>query len=198
MIIGHPYEPMLAVSGMDYTVKIFSADRRAQHDARHGINIGLQRAGSDLSGLPIGLGLPGRRFFRLERNQIGQPERSFTQAPFATATDESNRGGVTRGKPGDDDDDDDEDDIKNCPPTNNGLASRRRIHQSKEIMAQNEKNRLEGLHNAHLAVCSSYSEFIITPLTTEPIFLHCSIRFQVFFFILIFYILFRSLVEDDG
>lgn len=36
---GHPYEPTLAVSGLDNTIKIFSSDRRAQHDARHGVNI---------------------------------------------------------------------------------------------------------------------------------------------------------------
>lgn len=36
---GHPYEPTLAVSGLDNTIKIFSSDRRAQHDARYGVNI---------------------------------------------------------------------------------------------------------------------------------------------------------------
>lgn len=36
---GHPYEPTLAVSGLDNTIKIFSSDRRAQHDARHGVNL---------------------------------------------------------------------------------------------------------------------------------------------------------------
>jgi nuclear receptor interaction protein len=29
----------LAASGLDNTIKIFSSDRRAQHDARHGVNI---------------------------------------------------------------------------------------------------------------------------------------------------------------
>ncbi|EEA21307.1 hypothetical protein TMatcc_009290 [Talaromyces marneffei ATCC 18224] len=39
IVQGHPYEPTLAVSGLDNTIKIFSSDRRAQHDARHGVNI---------------------------------------------------------------------------------------------------------------------------------------------------------------
>ncbi|KUL85754.1 hypothetical protein ZTR_08457 [Talaromyces verruculosus] len=39
IVQGHPYEPTLAVSGLDNTIKIFSCDRRAQHDARHGVNI---------------------------------------------------------------------------------------------------------------------------------------------------------------
>jgi len=34
----HPYEPVLAVSGIDSTVKIFSADKRARRDARRGVS----------------------------------------------------------------------------------------------------------------------------------------------------------------
>ncbi|KAL4872689.1 hypothetical protein BDV12DRAFT_124781 [Aspergillus spectabilis] len=36
---GHPYEPTIATSGIDDTIKIFSPDQRAQEDARKGINI---------------------------------------------------------------------------------------------------------------------------------------------------------------
>ncbi|OAX80682.1 hypothetical protein ACJ72_04977 [Emergomyces africanus] len=39
VVQGHPYEPTLAVSGIDRTIKIFSPDIRAQHNARLGINI---------------------------------------------------------------------------------------------------------------------------------------------------------------
>ncbi|KAI9839127.1 MAG: hypothetical protein M1819_003120 [Sarea resinae] len=39
VVQGHPYEPMLAVSGIDHTIKIFSPDQRAQEDGRNGINI---------------------------------------------------------------------------------------------------------------------------------------------------------------
>lgn len=34
LTLGHPYEPLLAVSGIDNTIKIFSPDARAQADAR--------------------------------------------------------------------------------------------------------------------------------------------------------------------
>lgn len=34
---GHPFEPLLAVSGIDSTIKIFSPDARAQEAARLGI-----------------------------------------------------------------------------------------------------------------------------------------------------------------
>lgn len=46
--IGHPYEPILAVSGIDHTVKIFSPDGRAQQDAAAGVN--LSRSLNDSSG----------------------------------------------------------------------------------------------------------------------------------------------------
>lgn len=36
---GHPYEPTIAASGIDDTIKIFSPDRTAQEDARRGVNI---------------------------------------------------------------------------------------------------------------------------------------------------------------
>ncbi|KAJ5245853.1 hypothetical protein N7468_000836 [Penicillium chermesinum] len=39
VVQGHPYEPMMAVSGIDNTIKIFSPDRHAQAQARQGINI---------------------------------------------------------------------------------------------------------------------------------------------------------------
>ncbi|KAL4929303.1 WD repeat-containing protein [Aspergillus undulatus] len=39
VVQGHPYEPTIAASGIDDTIKIFSPDQRAQEDARNGINI---------------------------------------------------------------------------------------------------------------------------------------------------------------
>ncbi|KAJ5636923.1 uncharacterized protein N7484_010236, partial [Penicillium longicatenatum] len=36
---GHPYEPTMAVSGIDSTIKIFNPDRNAQEQAKQGINI---------------------------------------------------------------------------------------------------------------------------------------------------------------
>lgn len=39
MCAGHPYEPTIAASGIDDTIKIFSPDQRAQEDACNGINI---------------------------------------------------------------------------------------------------------------------------------------------------------------
>ncbi|KAL8799025.1 MAG: hypothetical protein Q9182_006204 [Xanthomendoza sp. 2 TL-2023] len=45
VVQGHPYEPVLAVSGIDSTIKIFSPNNRAQDDARAGVNIGYSNNG---------------------------------------------------------------------------------------------------------------------------------------------------------
>ncbi|CAI7595065.1 unnamed protein product [Penicillium glandicola] len=39
VVQGHPYEPVIAASGIDNTIKIFSPDQNAQEDARNGVNI---------------------------------------------------------------------------------------------------------------------------------------------------------------
>ncbi|KAF9884439.1 hypothetical protein FE257_001770 [Aspergillus nanangensis] len=39
VVQGHPYEPTIACSGIDNTIKVFSADRHAQENALGGINI---------------------------------------------------------------------------------------------------------------------------------------------------------------
>lgn len=39
VVQGHPIEPLLAVSGIDNTIKIFSPDHQLQEQARHGVGI---------------------------------------------------------------------------------------------------------------------------------------------------------------
>lgn len=86
VVQGHPYEPMIAASGIDNTVKIFSPDRRAQDDARHGVNILDPEYVSDSNG--------------------------------------------------------------------RGLASCRRMHESYQIMSQNDVDRQGGMCDAFVTVCS--------------------------------------------
>ncbi|KAI9817859.1 MAG: hypothetical protein M1827_000978 [Pycnora praestabilis] len=50
VVQGHPYEPMIAASGIDHTIKIFSPDARAQEDARSGVNV-ADRGSSGYSSL---------------------------------------------------------------------------------------------------------------------------------------------------
>ncbi|KAL8852214.1 MAG: hypothetical protein Q9221_002924 [Calogaya cf. arnoldii] len=67
VVQGHPYEPVLAVSGIDSTIKIFSPDNRAQEDARAGINVGYP--GGDYT---IHSSLSGRR--RRARQETSEGE----------------------------------------------------------------------------------------------------------------------------
>jgi nuclear receptor interaction protein len=46
---GHPYEPAMAVSGIDHTIKIFSPDSRDQRNARRGIGVQSSSSGTFLS-----------------------------------------------------------------------------------------------------------------------------------------------------
>ncbi|KAF2132240.1 WD40 repeat-like protein [Dothidotthia symphoricarpi CBS 119687] len=39
VVQGHPYEPTMAVSGIDHTIKIFSPDARDQRNARKGVGV---------------------------------------------------------------------------------------------------------------------------------------------------------------
>ena len=72
VIQGHPYEPLIATSGIDNTIKIFSPDARLQEEARNGTNIAnpggvppsslrLSRRMAPPSGAPQASGLTTRR-----------------------------------------------------------------------------------------------------------------------------------------
>ena len=103
--LGHPYEPLLAVSGIDHTIKIFSPDSRAQEDAEKGTNISSAVHGS--SGYSS---LSGRR--RPRRNSPAEEE----------------------------------------PPHQEGLASRKRMQQSYQIISQNDVQRQGGMRDAYITV----------------------------------------------
>ena len=102
--LGHPYEPVLAVSGIDHTIKIFSPDYRAQADAQAGINISSAANGS--SGFSS---LSGRR-----------------RAGRGSDMNDSSR--------------------------EEGLSSRKRMHQSYQIVSQNDMQRKGGMRDAFITV----------------------------------------------
>lgn len=101
---GHPYEPILAVSGIDHTIKIFSPDSRAQADAKAGMNISTATNGS--SG-----------FSSLSVRRMARRESSLK---------EDNRA--------------------------EGLTSRKRMHQSYQILSQNDVQRQGGMRDAFITV----------------------------------------------
>ncbi|KAG7009867.1 hypothetical protein G7Y79_00001g001390 [Physcia stellaris] len=97
VVQGHPYEPLLAVSGIDHTIKVFSPDAKAQEDARLGVNGTVPRTTSGYSSLAS--------------------RRRRSDAPA----------------PGD------------------GLASRKRMHESYEITSQNDAERQGGMREAYVS-----------------------------------------------
>ena len=123
--LGHPHEPLLAVSGIDHTIKIFSPDHQAQRSARLGINV---NRGRDESSGSSSLNWGPRR-------------RSRHMEDFASRL----RLNVS-------DDEDVNDEVGDCAVSGAGLASRRRMHQSYEITNQNEVDRAGGNDDAFVAV----------------------------------------------
>ena len=104
-LLGHPYEPMMAVSGIDSTIKIFSADSHAQENAELGIDI-------DSSGNKGQIGYPSLTPRRRRHNDEENPTRN----------------------------------------SHEGLTSRKRMHQSYQIMSQNDAQRQGGIRDAFLTV----------------------------------------------
>ena len=61
---GHPYEPTMAVSGIDHTIKIFSPDAQLQRNARKGVGVHSSDPAA-FSSLNFG---------RRRRNRAAEPE----------------------------------------------------------------------------------------------------------------------------
>ncbi|KAI9823882.1 MAG: hypothetical protein M1832_002199 [Thelocarpon impressellum] len=124
VVQGHPYEPMLAVSGIDHTIKIFSPDQRAQADARKGIGITPQPSSGNSS-----LGHGGRAHPSARSDRPIDPLRNATLAG-----------------------DDDEEGAEAVAP--DGLQSRKQMHRSYEIISQNDVERQGGMRDAYITVRS--------------------------------------------
>lgn len=108
---GHPYEPLLAVSGIDKTIKIFSPDSQAQDDARVGVNIGS--SSNDSSGY----------------NSVSERRRR-ARGDAANGSESGNSKGQ-------------------------GLSSRKCMHQSYQIISQNDLERQGGgMRHAFITVGS--------------------------------------------
>ena len=109
VVQGHPYEPMIACSGIDSSIKIFSPDARARDDARQGINVVNPGAEGHSS---IRFGGRGRRGTQSRDENVGL-----------------------------------DDDL-----SNHGLPSRKAMHKSYQIMAQNDVDRRDGMGDAFITV----------------------------------------------
>lgn len=116
---------MLAVAGLDDTVKIFSPDAIARRNARQGI--GLAPSGGS-GNLPSDLGRPCPRARRLPRLPNNNTNDINELIETATPID-------------DDGDDEDDDDI---PLTENGLPSCKKMHLEYQITSHNDEKQKEG------------------------------------------------------
>ena len=143
VIQGHPYEPMLAVSGIDHTVKIFGPDARARRAARRGD--GVKRA--DATGFSS-LRLGGRTRFGTAR----RPPRRYPE-PDPMAEDEPPHDEEVTSEPAVSASPDDagaESDASDAPPGEQGLASRRKMQFEYAITSQNDVDRREGHHDTFM------------------------------------------------
>ncbi|PSN63210.1 WD40 repeat-like protein [Corynespora cassiicola Philippines] len=120
VVQGHPYEPTMAVSGIDHTIKIFSPDAHEQYNARKGI--GVHSADPGLSSLSF-----GRR----------------RRAPIPTEPDDE----PNDDESGSAHSEDDESDVE---VARNGLGSRKRMHQQYQITSQNDMERRGGREDVFL------------------------------------------------
>jgi nuclear receptor interaction protein len=132
VVTGHPVEPMLAVSGIDSTIKIFGPGGRERRDARHGVNV-ANPGGSVHSSLRFGGRLARRYDMEFEEGVTGDnnPTRSTSQAEAAQRDEDD----------ADTDSDEDTESHGNILP--NGLESRKAMHRNYEIMTQNDVSRRE-------------------------------------------------------
>nr|POE77497.1 wd repeat protein iqw1 [Quercus suber] len=124
VVTGHPYEPMMAVSGIDHTIKIFSPDARAREAARCGNGVAAHDASTFSS-----LAWP---------NRIGR--RGLRLASDSRPTSTSEPAVPPRIS---------EDDDEYVAPT--GLASRKRMHEASKIINQNDMERQGGFPTGALA-----------------------------------------------
>jgi nuclear receptor interaction protein len=136
VVTGHPIEPMLAVSGIDSTVKIFGVGGRERRDARAGVNI-ANPGGSVHSSLRFGGRLRMQNFDTEEDDDDDDDGDSVldTDAQAADPDQAIAGAGVNY------DSDEDNDSSRNIAP--NGLASRKAMHRNYEIMNQNDAARRE-------------------------------------------------------
>jgi nuclear receptor interaction protein len=153
VIQGHPYEPMIAVSGIDSTVKVFGIDARARKDAAMGVGI-EQVDRSRFSSI----GLRGRRDRqRRQRDRLADEETQRQQQmpdsafdlpeqlpPTNTITSEP---AAPHRNTAEQEDDDAEPlwyELESSITDKGGLTSRKRMHDEYQIVSRNDMDRRRG------------------------------------------------------
>ena len=134
VVQGHPYEPMLAVSGIDHTVKIFSSDKQARDSARRGLRLN----NTGYSGFST-LGMGGRTRFGRARRPPPPPTRNVSSKGEEESLLSSSEPAVL--DPTSNESDTESEEAVIAP---NGLSSRKRMHLRAQITSENDVERRGG------------------------------------------------------
>jgi hypothetical protein len=147
---------MLAVSGIDHTIKIFSPDARARQVARLGQGVSAHDAASFSS-----LSWPPRRCLR-RPTSVRQPARESTLDENEGAASSEQATAQQQAVSAEEDD-------EYVAP--NGLMSRRRMHEAELITQRNQRQREAGNQEAIVTVSLV---FFLPCLSTFPFLFHHS------------------------
>lgn len=131
IIVAHPYEPMLAVSGIDSTVKIFSPDHRARRLAAKARGV---TAADKSTFTSINYPQAPRR-----RNAISGP--SYSNPQHENGLDKEDISDLLA----------DLDDLAEAPVSTRGLESRKRMDKSYEITSRNDMERRTGMQHSYVS-----------------------------------------------
>ncbi|KAK5171714.1 uncharacterized protein LTR77_003350 [Saxophila tyrrhenica] len=154
VVQGHPYETMMAVSGIDHTIKIFSPDARARDSARLGRGITAHDS-SEFSSLAWPARLGRRRASRRSETTTanGEQNGAVTSEPAVPVP--------ARDREGPDGDEDE------TYVAENGLRSRRRMADAYRIMNQNDVQRQGGNQDVFLTVSDLHDTFGVSLFEVE-------------------------------
>ena len=132
---------MLAVSGIDHTIKIFSPDNRAQYEAKRGRNLNVHPNRFAETSLYGGF---RRRRHRANREDEATERSSLRPPPPLDSEDD--------GPTAEADEAGNQRNAASCQNTEVGLASRRRMHDSYRIISQNDIDREGGNNETYITV----------------------------------------------
>jgi nuclear receptor interaction protein len=159
VVQGHPYEPIIAVSGIDSTVKIFGCDARARKDAALGVGVErIDREAFSSIGMRDRRERQRRQRERLQDEEIQRRRQAQTDSAFDLPDSETPpTTGTITSEPAFptsysynallDDDDDYDPPLYEDPrriEAAGGLPSRRRFQDEYQIVSKNDMDRRRG------------------------------------------------------
>ncbi|KAF2399562.1 WD40 repeat-like protein [Trichodelitschia bisporula] len=128
VVQGHPYEPMLAVSGIDHTIKIFSPDARDRQNAALGK--GMTHFDYSTFSSISSIDLRGTRLYHRSPRHVERGWSEYGEASMSA-------------------DDESDSDDPTVVTSSNGLASRKRLQDEYAIISENDMERRSRAREGH-------------------------------------------------